>query len=100
MSRWVEGPEPGGPEEEGGPDFGADDLPDEEEVPSKEGLRGAADVDGFDDVPTTRLSDEEYDEFVASEFDAKGREKGAPPVTAILIGVTVLIVVLWLLLGR
>ena len=94
MSRWVEEPQ-----EE--PEFGAqEDLPDEEEVPSKEGLRGADDVEGFDDVPTTHLADDEYEEFVAGEFDAQGREKRDPPVTAILIGLTALILVLWLLLGR
>jgi hypothetical protein len=82
------------------PDEDGEDLPDEEEVPSKEGLRGAEDVEGFDDVPETHLSDEAYEEFVASEFDAEGREKKAPPVTAILIGLTVLILVVWFLVGR
>lgn len=88
-------------DEDEGPEYGEhENLPDEEEVPSKEGLRGAEDVEGFDDVPATHLADDEYEEFVALEFDAEGREKGAPPITAILLGLTVLILVVWLVVGR
>jgi hypothetical protein len=87
-----------GLEEDDEPEYG-EALPEEEEVPSKEGPRGAEDVEGFDDVPATHLADDEYDEFVAAEFDSEGREKRDPPVTAILLGLTVVILVVWLLVG-
>ena len=83
MSGWTEQEEDG------------EDLPDEQEVPSADG-----EDDGFDDVPATHMEDAEYEEYVASEFDAKGREKSAPPVTAVLIGLTAAILVVWWLVSR
>lgn len=71
-----------------------EELPDEQEVPARPG-----EDDGFDDLPATHMGDAEYDEFVASEFDAEGREKGPPPVTAILLGLTALILVVWFLVS-
>ena len=71
----------------------ASDEP-EEESPSSD-----AD-DDFDDIPATSLSDAEYDRFVAGTFDAAGREKGDPPVAAMLIGITLLVLVVWLFFRR
>jgi hypothetical protein len=76
-------------------DDSGEELPDEEEVPSKDG-----EDDGFDDVPATHMEDDEYAAYVASEFDAQGREKRDPPVTAILLGLTAAILIVWFLLSR
>ena len=73
-------------------DESGEELPDEVEVPSPDG-----DEDGFDDIPSTTMKDDEYEQFVAGEIDAKGRVKGDPPVTAILLGVTVAIVIVCVL---
>jgi hypothetical protein len=81
-------------DESGEPSFGDEDGPDEEEVPSKDG------DDGFDDIPATHMGDEEYDAFIASEIDAKGRVKGDPPVTAIILGITAAILLVWILFFR
>jgi hypothetical protein len=79
------------PEED---DSGAE-LPDEEEPPSQDG-----DGDEFDDIPSTHMEDDEYDRFVASEIDSQGRVKGDPPVTAILLGLTAAILIVWILFFR
>jgi|GEM_PF-6050117 len=78
-------------------DSSDDGMPDEEvEGPSV----GAADDDDDDDVePLTHLSDRDYDAFVTSELTPEGAVKGDPPVAAILIGLTLLIVLLWLWLA-
>ncbi len=47
----------------------------------------------FDDYPETHLDDDEYDEFIASEFDDKGRLKGPPPV-ALIIGLIVVAILM------
>ena len=54
--------------------------------------------DDFDDLPETHLDDEDYDEFLAREFDQDGRLKDGPPVTKFLIGAIVMLVLLMLLL--
>lgn len=69
-------------------------LPDEQEAP------GGDPEDGFDDVPQTHFSDEDYDRFVAENLDAQGRPKGDPPVTAILLGLTAAILLVYLLFFR
>lgn len=85
----------GPPDEPEEDDWGAD-LPEEQEVPRR-GRRGARDDDdddeAFDDLPSTHLSDEDYEQFLASELDAEGRVKGDPPVTALLLGLVAVIVV-------
>jgi len=48
----------------------------------------------FDDYPETHLDDDEYDEFVASEFDDKGRLKGTPPVP-LIIGLIVVAILMF-----
>jgi len=48
------------------------------------------DVDGFDDFPETSLEDEDYDDFLAREFDAEGRLRGEPRV-AWFIGLAVVL---------
>jgi hypothetical protein len=73
-------------------DEDGDSLPDEQEVPSKDG-------DDFDDIPATHMADDEYEEYVAAEFDAEGKEKGAPPVTAILLGLIAAILLVWWLVA-
>lgn len=53
-----------------------------------------------DDFPSTHMEDDEYDAFVARELDSEGGLRGDPPVTRIIVGAVVLLVVLalWLLL--
>lgn len=48
------------------------------------------DIDGFDDFPETELDDEDYDEFVAREFDPDGALKGEPRV-AWVIGLAIVL---------
>ena len=48
------------------------------------------DVDGFDDFPETELDDDEYDEFVAREFDPDGALRGEPRV-AWVIGLAIVL---------
>lgn len=76
-------------------DESGEELPDEEEVPSKDG-----EDDGFDDIPATQMADDEYAAFIASELDSKGRVKRDPPVTAILLGLTAAILIIWILFFR
>lgn len=92
MTAWQPAPFP---EEDGDNSGDEEDLPDEEEPPSADG-----DDDGFDDIPSTTMEDDEYEQFVASEIDAKGRVKGDPPVTAILLGLTAAILIVWILFFR
>ena len=75
-------------------DDSGEELPDEVEVPSADG------DDEFDDIPSTQMEDDEYERFVASEIDARGRVKGDPPVTAILLGLTAAILIVWLVFFR
>ena len=72
-------------------DDSGEELPDEVEAPSADG------DDGFDDIPATHMEDDEYEQFVAGEIDSKGRVKGDPPVTAILLGLTVAILIVCVL---
>jgi hypothetical protein len=76
-------------------DESGEELPDEVEVPAADG-----DDDGFDDIPTTHMGDAEYEQFIAGEIDRKGRVKGDPPVTAILLGLTAAILIVWILFFR
>ena len=46
--------------------------------------------EGFDDFPETSLEDEDYDEFLAREFDAEGRLRGEPRV-AWFIGLAIVL---------
>lgn len=82
---------------------GPDDEREDEDVLDEEveGPAGgpADDADDDDGEPLTHLSDQDYDAFVTSELTAEGRERGDPPVAAILIGLTLLIVLLWLWLA-
>jgi len=48
------------------------------------------DVDGFDDFPETELDEDDYDEFVAREFDPDGALKGEPRV-AWVIGLAIVL---------
>ncbi len=52
-----------------------------------------------DDYPSTHLDDDEYDAFLASEFDAHGRAKGEPPIARYVALAVLALVVLavWLL---
>ena len=52
----------------------------------------------YDDVPETHLDDEDYDEFLAREFDEDGRLRDGPPVTRFLIMAIVLLALLMVLL--
>lgn len=77
---------------------GPDDEREDEGAPEQE-LEASSDEDDEDVEPLTHLSDEDYDAFVASELTSEGRVKEDPPVAAILIGLTLLIVLLWLWLA-
>lgn len=44
-----------------------------------------------DDFPETHLDDEDYDDFLAREFDPDGRLRDGPPVTRFLIMAIVLL---------
>ncbi len=50
------------------------------------------DGDGFDDLPSTHLDDDEYNEYLAREFDSVGGVKGDPPV-GLWIGILIAILV-------
>ena len=72
----------------------------EDDGAPEEEFEESSDDDEADPVePLTHLSDEDYDAFVASELTSEGRVKSDPPVAAILIGLTLLIVLLWLWLA-
>jgi hypothetical protein len=62
--------------------------------------RDPDDIEGFDDLPSTHLDDDEYDAFLARELDAEGRVRGEPRVTLWLgVGIAVLVILaLWLFL--
>ncbi len=49
--------------------------------------------DDFDDYPDTHFDDDEYDAFVASEFDDQGRLKGPPPV-GLIIGLIIAVILI------
>jgi hypothetical protein len=53
----------------------------------------ADDDEDFDDLPSTHLDDESYEEFVGRELDARGRVRGDPPVGTILVVLIVLVAV-------
>ena len=58
------------------------------------------DVEGFDDYPETSLEDDDYDDFLAREFDREGRIRGEPPVAwfiglAIVLLAALAIVLFW-----
>ncbi|MDJ0522636.1 MAG: hypothetical protein QNJ90_11265 [Planctomycetota bacterium] len=50
--------------------------------------------DDADDLPSTHLEDDEYDEFLAREFDAEGGLREELPVTKIILGITAILLVL------
>lgn len=87
----------------GDDDEAGEDLPDEQEVPRRgdrgrparrgSGGGGDDDDDEFDDLPSTHLSEADYERFLASELDREGRVKGDPPVTSILLGLIALVVI-------
>ena len=54
--------------------------------------------DDFDDLPETHLDDEDYDDFLAREFDDDGGLRGDPPVTRFLILLIVLLALLIVIL--
>lgn len=91
-----------GVEVEDDPDDEGEDLPDEEEVPASQRGRPRAkdDDDDGEEWSFTHLSDTAYEAFAASEFDRRGRRRGTPPVTAILLGLTAAILLVWFLLSR
>ncbi len=55
-------------------------------------------TDDFDDLPETHLDDEDYDEFLAREFDSEGHVRGDPPVTRFLVMLIVLLALLAVIL--
>jgi hypothetical protein len=77
----------------------ADDDDDEgDELPVESDGRDDDDADD-DDLPSTHMTDAEYEAYAAKEFDAQGREKGDPPVAAILIGITLVLILVAVLLA-
>ena len=52
-----------------------------------------------DDFPDTHLDDDEYDAFLAREFDAQGRAKGDPQIAryVALAVLALIILAVWLL---
>jgi hypothetical protein len=52
-----------------------------------------------DDYPDTQLDDDEYEAFLAREFDSQGRAKGDPPIGRYVAFAVVALIVLaiWLL---
>lgn len=56
--------------------------------------------DDFDDLPSTHLDDDAYEEFLARELDPQGRVRGEPRVALWLgVGIAALVVLaLWLFL--
>ena len=58
------------------------------------------DIEGFDDFPETSLDDEDYDDYLAREFDREGRVRGEPPVgwfigLAVVLLAALAIVLFW-----
>jgi hypothetical protein len=53
-----------------------------------------------DDLPSTHLDDDDYDEFLAREFDREGGLRGELPVVRILLGIIVILVILAVFLFR
>ncbi len=51
-----------------------------------------------DDYPSTHLDDDDYDEFLAREFDGEGRLRDGPPVTRLILGLIAVVLLLALLL--
>ena len=66
------------------PGSGFDSTPDDELDP--------------DDVPSTHLDDDAYDEFVQDTFGAGGRLRGDPPVGWIVLAIVVVLLLLVTLL--
>ncbi len=59
------------------------------------------DYDDFDDLPSTSLDDDAYDEFLAREFDADGHPRDERSITRfILLAIVVLAVAMVLLFWR
>jgi len=52
-----------------------------------------------DDYPNTHLDDDEYEAFLASEFDGQGRVKGDPPIAryVALVVLALIVLAVWLL---
>ena len=50
------------------------------------------DLEGFDDLPSTHLDDDEYEAFLARELDGRGRVRGEPRV-ALWLGLAILALV-------
>ena len=50
--------------------------------------------DDGDDLPSTHLDDDDYEEFLAREFDAEGGLRGELPVTRIILGIVAILLVL------
>ena len=51
-----------------------------------------------DDVPDTHLDDDDYEDFLAREFDDEGHVKDGPPVTRFLLMAIALLALLMFLL--
>jgi hypothetical protein len=51
-------------------------------------------ADDGDDFPSTHLEDDDYDDFLAREFDREGGLRGELPVVRIILGIVVLLLVL------
>jgi hypothetical protein len=49
--------------------------------------------DDFDDLPETHLADDDYDEFLAREFDRDGGLRDEPPVARYILMLVVLIAI-------
>ena len=52
---------------------------------------GGQDDDDFDDLPSTHLDDEAYDEFLKREMDGQGRLRDGPPIGWILVVLIVIV---------
>ncbi len=59
-------------------------------------LSGGEEEGDFDDFPETHLDEDDYEEFLAREFDAQGQHRpDGPPITTwllTLIGVILLVI--------
>ncbi len=68
-------------------------VPFDVEEPDVEGPDGEEDED-FDDLPSTHLDDDAYEDFVTRELDAEGAPRAAPPVTAVILILVALVLAL------
>jgi len=53
-----------------------------------------------DDFPTTHLEDDDYEDFLAREFDREGGLRGELPVVRIILAIVGILVVLAVVLSR